>query len=90
MKATKNIFENLGKEVKKEEAISFLDRRAFNWFISNEDNELRIGKEFSDFLKGKTENFAFKKLHSSDLKYWKLAETADGKFILLSRGKLLK
>jgi hypothetical protein len=88
MKATKNnVPELIEKEV---ETVSFLDRRPFNWFINNETNELRIGKEFSDFLKGKTESFSFKRLHSGDAKYWKLAETADGKFILLSRGKLLK
>jgi hypothetical protein len=50
----------------------------------------KIGKDFSDFLKGKTENYTFKKLHTGDAKYWKLAETADGKFIVLSKGKLLK
>jgi hypothetical protein len=88
MKATKNtVTELIEKEV---ETVSFLDRRAFHWFINSENNELKIGKEFSDFLKGKTENFTFKKLHFGDVKYWKLAETADGKFILLSRGKLLK
>jgi hypothetical protein len=89
MKATKNsVPELIEKEVKQEEKISFFDRRAFNWFVDN--NELKIGKSLSDFIGGKTENFSFKKLHSGDIKYWKLVETEDGKLILLSRGKLLK
>jgi hypothetical protein len=90
MKATKNNVPELIEIEKEVEAISFLDRRAFSWFVTSETNELRIGKDFSDFLKGETENFAFKKLHLGDVRYWKLAETADEKFILLSRGKLLK
>jgi hypothetical protein len=72
------------------EAVSFFDRRSFNWFIDTKTNELKIGKSLVDFLSNETEKFSFKKIHSGDIKYWKLAETADGKFILLSRSKILK
>jgi hypothetical protein len=91
MKTTKNsVSEIIEKEVKQEEQISLFDRHTFNWFIDTETNELKIGKEFSDFLNGKTENFIIKKIHLCDEKYWKMAETADGKFVLLNRNKLLK
>jgi hypothetical protein len=91
MKTTKNNVSKLSeKEVKMEEQISFLDRHTFNWFIDTKTNELKIGKSISLFLSGETENFTVKKIHSCDEKYGKLIETADGKFVLLSRPKLLK
>jgi hypothetical protein len=90
MRTTKNTTEIIEKEVKQEEQISFLDRHTFNWFIDTKTNELKIGKSVSLFLSGETENFTVKKIHSCDEKYWKLVETADGKFILLSRPKFLK
>jgi hypothetical protein len=88
MKATKNnVSELIEKEV---EPVNFLDRHTFNWFIDTKTSELKIGKSMSLFLSGETENFQVKKLHSSDEKYWKLVETVDGKFVLLSRPKFLK
>jgi hypothetical protein len=88
MKATKNnVPELIEKEV---ETVTFLDRRTCNWFVDTKVDELKIGKCLSDFLNNETENFAVKKVHSGDMRYWKLAETADGKFILLSRSKALK
>jgi hypothetical protein len=74
----------------KEEAVSFFDRRSFNWFIDTKTNELKIGKSLADFLSNETEKFSFKKIHSGDIKYWNLAETTDGKFVLLSRPKMMK
>jgi hypothetical protein len=86
MKATKNnVPELIEKEV---ETVNVFDRHGSNWFIEN--NELRIGKSLSDFLKGETENFQIKTIHLCDEKYWKLAETTDGKFVLLNRNKFLK
>jgi hypothetical protein len=95
MRTTKNTTEqkSIEKEVKGEnvsENINFLDRHIFNWFIDTEINELKIGKNFSDFLNKKSENFSIKKIHSCDVKFWKLVETTDGKFVLLSRTKILK
>jgi hypothetical protein len=88
MKAKKNF---LGTEItEKEETNNFLDRHNSYWFIDTEANELRIGKSFSDFLNKKTENFQVKTIHLCDIPYWKLAETVDGKFVLLNRNKLLK
>jgi hypothetical protein len=91
MKATKNTVEQkLGKEVKADETINVFDRHNLNWFLNNETNELRIGNCLSDFLNKETENFIVKKIHLCDEKYWKLAETEDGKFVLLNRNKVLK
>jgi hypothetical protein len=91
MRTTKNTVEQkIVKEVKPEEQISFFDRHTSHWFIDTKTNELRIGKSFSDFLDNETENFEIKKLHSCNVNYWKFVETTDGKFILLSRTKLLK
>jgi hypothetical protein len=70
--------------------VAFLDRHSLNWFFNAETNELKIGKSLSDFLDKKTENFSVKKIHLCDVKYWKLAETEDGRFILLNRNKVLK
>jgi hypothetical protein len=75
---------------KKAENASVFDRHNFNWFIDSKTNVLRIGKSLSDFLNKETENFQVKTIHLCDEKYWKLAETADGKFVLLNRNKLLK
>jgi hypothetical protein len=91
MRTTKNTTEQkLEKEVNVSENVNFLDRHIFNWFIDTETNELKIGKNFSDFLNKKSENFSIKKIHSCDVKFWKLVETVDGKFVLLSRTKVLK
>jgi hypothetical protein len=91
MRTAKNTVEqNLEKEVKQEEQISFFDKHTLNWFVDSETNELKIGKSFSDFLNKKIENFTVKTVHICDVNYWKLVETTDGKFVLLSRTKLLK
>jgi hypothetical protein len=87
MKTTDNT-KTLGKEVNEE--TSFFDRHNLNWYFSSETNELKIGSGLSDFLEKKTENFIVKKIHSCDEKYWKLAETEDGRFILLNRNRILK
>jgi hypothetical protein len=50
--------ELIEKEV---ETVSVFDRHTLNWFIDSKTNELRIGKNFSDFLAGETENFTVKK-----------------------------
>jgi hypothetical protein len=94
MRTQKNITEITKKEVNTEkvekETVSFLDRRFNHWFIDPETNELKIGTDFSDFLKGKTENFSIKKIHSCDVKSWKFCETTDGKFVFLMSRKILK
>jgi hypothetical protein len=72
------------------EEISFFDRHTSNWFIDKESNELRIGKSLTDFLDKKTENFSVKKVLFCDENYWKVVETTDEKFVLLSRTKLMK
>jgi hypothetical protein len=88
MKATKNTVTKLiEKEV---ETVNVFDRHNLNWFIDTKANELKIGKSFSNFLNNETENFQIKKIHLCDEKYWKLAETTDGKFVLLNRNKILK
>jgi hypothetical protein len=87
-KITKQNF--IEEEVKKEELVNFLDRHSSNWFIDTESNELKIGKGISDFLNKKTENFTINRLLTSDVDYWKVVETTDGRFVLLSRPKLLK
>jgi hypothetical protein len=81
---------NVPELIEKEETVNVFDRHTFNWFIDSKTNELKIGKSLSDFLNKETENFIIKKIHSCDEKYWKLAETTDGKFVLLNRNKLLK
>jgi hypothetical protein len=86
MKTEKNT--KIIEKIEKEEG--FLDRHTLNWFIDSETNELKIGKSISDFFNKKTENFSIKKIHLCDVKYWRLAETTDGKFVLLSRTKILK
>jgi hypothetical protein len=68
----------------------FFDKHTLNWFIDTKTNELRIGKSFSDFLGNETENFLVKTVHIGDVNYRKLIETTGGKFVLLSRTKLLK
>jgi hypothetical protein len=88
MKATKTTVPELIE--KEAETVTFLDRHNLNWFFNTETNELRIGACLSDFLDKKTENFIVKKIHLCDVKYWKIAETEDGKFILLNRNKVLK
>jgi hypothetical protein len=90
MRTTKNTVKIEKKEVTTEvKEANFLDRHTSSWFIDSSNN-LKVGKAISDFFNELTENFQVKKLHSGDEKYWKLAETADGKFILLARTKLLK
>jgi hypothetical protein len=100
MKTTENT-KTLEKEASNKasnEKDSFFDRHNLNWYFcaganagaNAETNELRIGSCLSDFLDKKTENFIVKKIHSCDEKYWKLAETEDGRFILLNRNKVLK
>jgi hypothetical protein len=76
-------------EVNVEESVSFLDRHNSSWFI-DANNNLKVGKTISDFFNEVTENFIVKKVHLCDVRYWKVLETTDGKFILLSRTKLLK
>jgi hypothetical protein len=89
--AKKNIIsEIIKKEVKKDETVNVFDRHTLNWFLDSKTRELIIGKSLSDFLNKETENFIIKTVHSCDEKYWKLAETMDGKFVLLNRNKLLK
>jgi hypothetical protein len=91
MRTTKNTVEQkIEKEVKVEKQITFFDKHTLNWFIDSKTNELKIGKSISDFLSGETENFPVKTVHLCDVNYWKMIETTDGKFILLSRTKLLK
>jgi hypothetical protein len=90
MRTVKSVEQNIQKEVKTEAPASFFDRHTLNWFLDHKTRELRVGKSISDFLSKETENFIIKKIHSCDERYWKLAETEDGKFILLSRPKLLK
>jgi hypothetical protein len=82
-----NVPEIIEKEV---ETVRVFDRHNFNWFIDSKTNELKIGKSLSDFLNKETENFIVKTIHLCDERYWKLAETTDGKFVLLNRNKLLK
>jgi hypothetical protein len=89
MKATKNTTQIIEKEVKTE-TVNFLDRHPLHWFIDTKTNELRIEKSISDFLSNKTESYSVKTVHSCDAIYWKLAETTDGKFILLTRPKMMK
>jgi hypothetical protein len=89
MRTTKKIEQKIEKEVK-EEVVTFLDRHNLHWFIDSKNNELRLGKSFSDFLNKETENFQIKKIHSCDEKYWKIVETTDEKFVLLSRTKFMK
>ena len=86
MAKTNNVPKLIEKEV---ETVNVFDRHTRNWFI-DQTNVLKVGANFSDFLNGKTEEFALKKIHLCDEKYWKLAETTDGKFILLNRNKILK
>jgi hypothetical protein len=81
---------SIEKKTDKEETFTFLDRHVSNWFIDSETKELRIGKSISDFLTKETENFTITKIHLCDVNYWKIAETTDGRFVLLSRTKLLK
>jgi hypothetical protein len=94
MRTKKNITEITKKEVntnvEKKVDTSFLDRHVNHWFIDPETNELKIGSDFSDFLKGKTEDFNVKKIHSCDVKSWKFVETTDGKFVFLTSKKVLK
>jgi hypothetical protein len=79
--------QSVTKEVK-EETVNFLDRHINHWFIDSETNELKIGSNFSDFVKGKTENFKIKKIHLCDVKSWKFVETTDGKFVFLTSKKI--
>jgi hypothetical protein len=91
MKPAKNtVPELIEKEVEKKEEINLFDRHTFSWFIDNESNELRIGKSLTDFLDKKTENFSIKRVLLCDDNYWKLVETTDGKFVLLSRTRFMK
>jgi hypothetical protein len=88
MKTTKATELELIEKEEKKELVNFLDRHSYNWFIDN--NELQVGKGIADFLNKETENFTIKRILNSDEKYWKVVETIDGVFVLLSRPKLLK
>ena len=88
MKTKKTFTEQTEKEVTTNDSVNFLDRHFHHWFVDK--SEIKIGKEISDFLSGNVENFQIKKIHSCDVKTFKLVETVDGKFIFLMSRRMVK